>query len=318
MTREQAKKAGASFAAAFSLFLGIGFLAGWDHRIESATDGVYSRLALTCGEHDGPCLLEHACDTKPTHRFDIDNNETTRDLGVAYAAVQFQRYGIPSERHLKHRALVAGLLGGPTAAITYKDLAKARTANPTWFTTARIIASIVGGITGYSLGFWAGSNYDVGCDSALADEVLTNKETMRLAERERFIFELQILQSGDKAIVAGSGRNTNPLADDPIVLCNSSLHTRIRSLEQLAGEVDADLKSKDFQTMAAIKELFESLSKTDAYATVVNLRAAHFIHERGQLELAGRLSYTLERWNQACSDLEEAVQPRLRSISETH
>jgi hypothetical protein len=294
------------FLLTFFMFSVIGGYAGWDRRKEVARDRVYRSIV---GDRDeAGYFLLHECDGKWTHRFYVEQNRIRREVGTSARVANEFMHGPPSERHLNHREIVLGLLGGVSGGFSYKDILRVREQGVSrvayW---SRIIAGIAGMLSGYTFGNWAASNYRTGCESALAAEVLGNETEWRKIESQIIIFSVLEKEVGDKALFwkeTGS-KNFNPAADDPVVLCKTSLRQDLSSLRKQAEDPKAEFGDNAFALLYNTARRYKVASMTKEYGEI---RRMHY--GRIALEYGAALGerYSPKEWDETCAKLQQSIQ----------
>lgn len=304
---EDIKKAVPYFLLGFALFSVIGFFSGWDHRKESITNNIY---ASVMGDRDANgYFLVHECGDEWTHKFYVEEDQVKRDPAISAKHAKAFRHGPPSERHLKHRDLVISLLGGISGGFTYKDVKKGFNSEVSGKAYAmRVVAGIVGGISGYALGYWAGSNYDTECDSSLANEILSDTENWKQIEREWIYFSISATEYGDNPrLWKYTGENVYPLEDDPIVLCDTSINQALKNLQRDAEKTDIDFGAKHFELLYNLTTRYKAIHGTEEYKTISIMNMGKQVGEKNK-NLARQYGYTPENWKKACSSLEALIQ----------
>jgi hypothetical protein len=294
------------FLLTFFVFSVIGGYSGWERRKEVARDRVYQSIV---GDRDATgYFLLHECDGKWTHRFYVEQNRIKREVGTTARIAKDFMHGPPSGRHLKHREVVLGLLGGLSGGFSYKDILRAReqglSRTAYW---SRIIAGIAGMLSGYAFGDWAAANYRADCESALAAEVLGDETEWRKIENQIIIFSVLEKEVGDKGLFwRGTGRkNVNPAADDPVVLCQTSLSRDFSILKGQAEDPKADFGDKAFSLLYNLARRYKAVSATKEYHDIRRMHYGRIALEVGA-DLGAR--YSPKEWNLTCAKLEQSIQ----------
>jgi hypothetical protein len=294
------------FLLTFFIFSILGGYSGWDRRKEVARDGVY-RSIVGDRDADGYFLL-HECDGKWTHRFYVEQNQIRRELGTSARIAEDFMHGPPSERHLNHREVVLGLLGGVSGGFSYKDILRAREqglSRVAYWT--RIIAGIAGMLSGYTFGNWVVSNYRTGCESALAAEVLGDEKEWKRIEKDIIIFSIVEKEVGDKALFwKGTGsKNLNPAADDPVILCKTSLSGDLSSLKKQAENPNPNFGDKAFGLLYSLDRRYKAVLATKEYH---DIRRMHYGRLASEYGAALGERYSPEDWKRTCAKLEQLIQ----------
>lgn len=295
------------FATGFALFFVIGFVAGWDTRAEHVRERIYRGLML--GHDNDGYVLIHRCNGARTHGFYVGQDKLVPEWSERIGT--FAALGHLSARHLAHRELVLSLIGGASAGITWRDISKVRAAGTSrWLFAARVVAGIVGGVTGYSLGYYSGSHFASGCDSDLARELLSDVGEWRRFEQSWIIFGLTELSFDDRPrFWNGPFKNLDPLQDDPVFLCKTSLRAAVLKMRNAVQADGWNPGDKEFASLQALKGRYEVVSASPAYARVRKLRLAKVAADRGSPSglLKRGFGYTAEAWADACRRLEAAI-----------
>ncbi len=291
------------FLLGFAVFLGVGFFAGWGERERKAGDAVYAGLVY--GERaDGQAALQLACAADGT-RYDylVGPNRVVPNTEVLRA----RRAGNPSEENRALRTAALAFLGGPAGALSYKsvlDSANKFRTQPRWPYILRMLAGIVGGISGYTLGYWQGSTWGIDCESEMGRFVLAKNYAWKRAESFYFYTSVIEMELGDSAkMFSQSARNTNPLDDDPLFLCK----TRFAAVAEELKLIE-DPGEGDFARLVSLTAAYAEAGKSHAYARVNRLKTAHFLVEkRGQpldSPIVRQLGYSPELFQAACAKLD--------------
>ncbi len=294
------------FLFAFAVFFGVGFLTGWDGRERKARDAVYSGLAYGVNE-DGAPVLHLYCKRDGT-AYDYLVGSNRRIPGVE--GLKAEWLGNPSEENLALRTAILAFLGGPIGGVTAKSIIDALNKakqQPRWPYLVRLIAGILGGISGYTVGYWQGSTWAIGCDSDLGRHVLANEDYWRLAEKLYFhisVIELEL--SGSAKFFTSRARNVNPLDDDPLFICKTKFATVSRELQRIG-----DPGEGNFRRLRSLIAAYQSAKDSAEYLRVDRLKISHvLVTVRGvdpDSALAKRGGYSPEAFAEACADLDAEV-----------
>lgn len=300
------------FLAAFFLFLCIGFLTGWGEREENARDAIYAGIEYGVRD-DGQPALQFTCDADGM-RYDylVDSNTLVRNSAVLESRIA----GNPSEQNQALRTAALAFFGGPMGAVSYKTaweaIGQARK-RPLWLQATRIVASILGGISGYALGYWQGSHWRIDCDHDMGRFVLADEAAWRV--REEYYFHLMAweLVAGESARpTTGGARNTNPLDDGPFVICKTPGSAILGGFETVS-----DPGAGEFRDLLSVAAAYEQATQSEAYRILDAFRTAHAIVQTGRLtedapliREMGRetgLYYSEEAFNAACAQLSAGI-----------
>jgi len=293
------------FLLTFCVFIVIGGYSGWEKRKEVARDRVYKSIVRD-RDAAGYFLL-HECHGKWTHRFYVEENRIKREVGTSARVAKDFMDGPPSERHLSHREVVLSLLGGVSGGFSYKDIVRTReqSLSRTAYLT-RVIAGIVGMISGYALGDWAISNYGTDCESALAAEILGDENEWKKIENQIVIFSILEREVGDKALFwKSTGKNVNPAADDPVVLCKTTLSRDFSSLKEQAEDPKTDFGDKAFALLYNMTRRYKAVSATKEYEDIRRMHYGRIALQAGAV-LGDR--YSPKEWDRTCAKLEQSIQ----------
>ncbi len=296
------------FVPAFLLFLGVGFASGWGNRDETVRQHIYSQLKLQ-KDATGRYYLAHTCEDKPTFSFDVSrdsiHNESNNlnDL-LDQRATMLDK---PSEQHIK---LFGNFLGGTTGGITIQQTVKYLSKPPpatSWLSHAKkTVLGIIGGITGYALGDWLGSNYDTDCHSDLAQRVFADIQTWRKFEVLQLNLTIKealfLAESG--AVLAGL-HNVNPLANNPIFTCNTRLSKAVQEIEAFLKNPASNPGSHEFALVSQFKADLARAMSSPAFERLRKMRYGRLMKQRGSGEaIIEKSGYTEEAWLEACSEIE--------------
>lgn len=303
-------KAFPAFLLGFTLFLGVGFFTGWNERERNAQDTIYSKLTLRPND-DGAAVLHLECAANQTsYAFLVESNEPIPEAGILKA----QWLGNPSEKNQALRTAAMAFLGGPAGAVSYKSVIDSwkKTKTPgRWRYLLRQAVGVLGGISGYTLGYWQGSTWAIGCDSDLGRYVLANADQWRLAEKLYFhiaVIELEL--GGSARFFAGNTRNINPLDDDPLFLCETKLAAVSRELQKIDDPGEAN-----FRRLVSLIDAYGSVKNSAEYRRIDDLKSIHFAVSAGHIDansaLARKKGYSPAAFAKACADLDAKLRPIL-------
>jgi hypothetical protein len=295
------------FLAGFALFAVIGFIAGWGKRAEHAREQIYRELTL--GRDVGGYSLAHQCDGRRTYGYLVDRDELRPEWSERVAALAASAK--PSARHLAHRELALSLVGGASAGITWRDLSKVRAASTSrWLYVARVAAGIVGGVSGYSVGYFSGSRFGIDCDSGLARELLNDPAEWRRFETSWIVFGLTELAFGDRPrFWNDSFKNINPLEDDPVFACKTSLYAGVLAVRNAIQADEINPGDREFESLYALKRKYEAVVGSPEYARIQKLKLAKAVADRGDPPdaLMRHFDYSPQSWAAACQRLEAVI-----------
>lgn len=308
---DQIAKAISVFLFGFVVFFGVGFFSGWDERERKARDTVYSGLVYGINE-DGASVLHLDCAAdSAAYDYLVESNS----LASGLAGLRAEWIGNPSDENRALRVAAMAFLGGPAGAVTYKSIAEAwnkARQPPRWPYLVRLIAGIVGGISGYTLGYWQGSTWAIGCDSDLGRHLLAKEDRWRIMEKLYFHFAVLELELGDSAkFFAGSARNVNPMDDDPLFICKTKFATASKELRGIE-----DPGETDFRRLVSLIAAYQSAKNSAEYRRIVELRPIHVAVTVGGVDPESALGkakgYSPEAFAQTCADLDSEVSRSLR------
>lgn len=296
------------FVPAFLLFLGVGFVSGWGNRDETVRQHIYSQLILQ-KDASGRYYLAHACEGKPTFSFDVGSDSIHNESENLHDLLN-QRITLldkPSEQHIK---LFSNFLGGTTGGITIHQAIKQLSKPPpatSWLSHAKkTLLGILGGITGYALGDWLGSNYDTDCHSDLTQRTLADHQTWRKFEILQLNLTIKealfLAESG--AVLAGL-RNVNPIADNPVFTCNTRLSGAVNEIETFLKNPVSNPGSREFALVSQFKTDLKKVMNSAAFGRLLKMRSGRVLHKMGKGEaIVKATGYTEAAWQDACSEIE--------------
>ncbi len=300
------------FIAAFALFLCIGFLTGWEERERNARSEIYAGIVYGVRE-DGRPALQFTCNADGM-RYDYLVESNTLVSNSATLAAQIA--GNPSEQNQALRTAALAFFGGPMGAVSYKTawqaIGQARK-RPIWLQATRVVAGILGGISGYALGYWQGGQWRIGCDSDMGRFVIADEAAWRVQEEFYFHMMAWELVAGESAHpVSGGAQNANPLDDGPFVICQTPGAAILSELAEVR-----DPGAEEFRRLLTVVAAYEQAKGSEAYRILDVFSAPHAIVQRGSLTEDSPLiramgaeagvRYSKEAFDAACAQLSHRV-----------
>jgi len=293
------------FLVAFIPFLIYGFYNGYGQRAAVIKSKLYQDMRLEAD--DGKFYFRHYCNGAPTYDFDTDSDTFTRSLAAGGRLASTHLEDAPSERHLEYKELVTAFLGGGTATalFTFKDFEKITAQKSS---IVKIIATLVGGVSGYLLGKWLGSNYRTDCDSPLALAILENDKEWLNVEQTYMLFSLLGLKWRGRPLLFGeNSKNMNPLGEDPLFEINSPLKQEFGYLKEKCERKSENFSSQDFARLCKLKAVYSEITNRDLYKTLL------FHHERKVLKgvtlqkPTGYFTFSQQQWDSSAVAASSAI-----------
>lgn len=300
------RKALPYFVGGFLLFFTVGFVRGWNHRTDSAQQEIYRNL--TVGNRSGAYLLMHQCAGALTHTFFVENNGLDSEPLAVLQQRSTALLGGASPEHLEYREFLLTFAGGASGGLTWRDLAKKSSTKgvPRALAIGRIVAGIVGGISGYTLGEWSGARFDVDCSSTLAMKLLSDSKEWQNREGYWLLggaLEIQFVKR--PAVIGDPMRHPEPLKEDPVFLCETSLFREIVGLRERLSRQDVDPGDAEFRALYAAKGRYDDIVRSPEYALIERLKVYREAKRRGaEPALLKSGGYTDDAWDKACEALE--------------
>ncbi len=281
------------FLLAFIPLLVYGFYNGYSKRTEIVKNKLYQDIRLR-GEN-GKFSFVHFCDGEPTYTFDVDSDTFERSLEIGGILASAHLEDAPSERHLEYKELVGTFLGGSSVLFTFKDFEKITTQKTS---IIKIIGTMVGGVSGYLLGKWLGSNYATGCDSQLALEILEDENEWRRVEQTYMLFSLLGMKWRGRPVLFGeSAMNVNPVGQDPLFEIDSPLKKNLDYLKEKCEQKSANFSSADFERLSKIEEVYSQITRHDIYKALLFHKQRHVLNRIGTPQQTGYFAFNQEKWD---------------------
>jgi hypothetical protein len=292
------------FLLAFIPLLVYGFYNGYGQRKEVVRAKLYQDIRLR-GDGERFYFVNY-CDDQPAYTFDVDSDTLRRPLEFSAMAASARLEDAPSERHLEYKELVGAFLGGSGALVTFKDFDKLTTQKSS---IIKVVATAVGGVSGYLLGKWLGSHYATGCDSQLAIEILENKGEWQAVEQTYVKFSLMGMKWRGRPLLFGdNAKNMNPVGEDPLFEIDSPLKQDFEFLKQRCESIATNFASPDFHRLLRIKKVYATLVNQDVYKSLL------FNHERKVLKSvtiqkpAGYFAFSPQKWDSTVTAAKAAIE----------
>jgi hypothetical protein len=306
------------FIPAFLLFSGVGIVSGWNYRKDTTIKKIYKNIEVL--RDDQYYYFSVNCKERLYYRYSVNDNKgkfTEESLNTALNYLSTS-LGKPTKRHMEYVTKLSAFLGGPTAGYTIKSILQ-KSSKPmkisvrkqilNW--SKKTIYGIIGGITGYNLGRWIGSHYSTNCDSDLAIECLRDDDMWKKIEKQRLALTIIEMQTIDGARFSKiSGRNVQPLKDDPITLCDSTFNESLNKLLNSIRETNIDPTSEHFLLLDEFKKTHNRVKSSDAYNELVRMIPFRILAMRQSGELENILKtgrYSEENWQNNCEQLRKII-----------
>ena len=298
------------FVPAFLLFFGVGAVAGWEERKDTAFEWVYKKLDVI--EKNDKYFLVLDC---RGFVFDIDTDKSRIKGGIVQsAAFHKTALGARSEHHMKIFGLVSSFFGG---AYTHRDfrrwLASSQKARSfwSWKQLQKTLLGILGTISGYWAGNWVASHYDTTCKSDIVAELLRDPATLRAFELTYLTISIKELETTEDAIIWGTELvNKTPWEADPVYSCPTTLRPSIDAFYRSFRQTDINPESEHYQKVDMIKKAHNRAKNTKAYKWLIDKRKYKFSPSRADKEypnLDKTVGYSDELWNENCQKLNAVI-----------
>lgn len=127
--------------------------------------------------------LHYLCKASALYSFDIDSHHVSRSLAAVDSALKNEL----QQDHAVDASVVAAFLGGGAGAWSIKDLVQAvSSAQP----KDRLLAVVVGAVSGYAIGFDVGKRLGSSCDMPEVHAKLSDVGTWNRIAKARYALEL--------------------------------------------------------------------------------------------------------------------------------
>ncbi len=301
------------FGLAFLLFAVVGFINGWSDRPETARDKLYREMTVVkIGDR-----FYFELTSESLYRFyysvDSDSIESFNE-SLTYSLQYFaSSMGKTTARHNEIVEKIGAVIG-PTAGISVsaysviESLKKPRFFS--WKGLKNNLSFLIGSVSGYLLGEWAGANIWTGVNSDLAATLIREDRQMwQTAEKKRLIATLLELQTTENAKIEGL-KNVALLGDDPVGLCECPFNQKITHTLQQLIHSEGGLNSEDFDRVEKLKESHDRARHSQPYDEVkkmINGRMVHLISDGGNVKLQEASGYNQANWEVNCLKLCELL-----------
>lgn len=267
-----------AFLMAFVLFIGIGAVAGWKEREQSAKDSIYRDLEVAQKQGRYYLLL----DCRPHYSFwwPVDGETGVIDSDLLNTVnMRATSLAKPSARHMQYLGILGGFLGGATGGVNIRNFFNkpvAKTRFFSWSTLKKNLVTLVAGASGYALGKTLSKDYDTACNSPLSQELLSNTAVWKEFEVNRLIVSIKELEylPGAK-INPRSGTNYLPWKDNPVFDCVPQLSETAERLKTYFSNITNDPTSQQYAEADYLKATTGRLAGSQSFAELQRLSIYH-------------------------------------------
>lgn len=295
------------FLSAFVVFVVVGVIAGWSDRKDIAAEKLYPFTEVV-KVNDNYFLKIESEDYRYLYSVD-DNSISDFDEDLAITA-RYEQNSL-TKTSAQHNQIVetVGQFLGPTAGVSVSLYQVVNATKKPGFWSAQSfkknVTLVIGSITGYLVGKWAGSNYKTSPDSDLAIELMSKDMDMwKRAEHLRLKATLMEIQTTSDAHMFGYN-NVGILGNDPIIMCNCEFSTKVKDELQLLIKQKIDLTSADFQMVDNYYGKFLKAKTSQAYRALQQMTPAKIASDKTGAKttkaISKKLGYTEQAWNSNCS-----------------
>ena len=292
------------------VFAIVGFIAGWNDRKEIAANKIYKELEII--KKGDQYYLEISYDGKFRYHYSVDNNTLesvaqSRENLLAYAQ---NSLGKASDRNNEIVSKLGNFIG-PTAGVSVSvysamDFIKKPKAWA-WSNIKKNVAMLLGGISGYFVGEYIGSNIWTDPDSDLAQELINDDMAMwESFERKMLIATLIEMQTTKDAVIFGTN-NIAMIGDDPMQLCQCGFSKKLESTLQQYLKKTQGFNSEDFRTVDGFQTKLNKAYSLETYSELNKLSTAHSLSKVNSTNkfnsLKSGMGYSDKKWKANCAKL---------------
>lgn len=295
------------FIPAFLFFVLVGAVAGYDARPQHLLKRITQDLQLI--NQEGVYSLVHTCDiNKKQYHYSVDTNKwkITGSLFLVSSSVQ-SSLAIPLARFEEYHSIVVSLLGGATGGASLQSVLKKPAKTNITTHIKKSVAWIVGGISGYSLGYWLGSNYDIGCGSEVFTRTINDKKNWQQMERSRLLMSMFVLENIVDAHLSATGNAIYDWQKDPAFMCSDKLKRIKLKFNQIANIKIDDPTSQHFVLINQMDKLHTKIATTQAYQTLIEHMLSQAKPLTEKIDTNSSLGILMAKrkaqWNNACEQV---------------
>lgn len=299
------------FIPAFLLFSLLGGIAGYDARPPHLLKRITQDLQVI--NQESVYSLVHACDiNKKQYHYSVDTNKwkITGSLFLVSSSVQ-SSLTIPLARFEEYHNIVVSLLGGATGGVSLQSVFKKPTKTRITTHIKKSVVGIIAGISGYSLGYWASSNYNIGCDSEIFTRTINDKQNWRQMEKSRLLMSMLVLENIVGAYLSATGNTIYDWQKDPAFICSDKLKKVKLKFNQIADIKIDDPTSQHFMLINQMDKFHSKIAASQAYQTLIEhmLSQAKRLTEKNDKHsaLGIRIAERKALWNKACEQVGEVT-----------
>lgn len=297
------------FIPAFLLFALVGAVAGYDARPQHLLKRITQDLKVI--NQENVYSLVHVCDiNKKQYHYSVDTNKwkIIGSLFLVPSSVESSLV-IPLARFEEYHSIVVSLLGGATGGVSLQSVLKKPAKTNITTHIKKSVAWIIGGISGYSLGYWVGSNYDIGCGSEIFTRTINDKQNWQQMEKSRLLMSMFVLENIVDAHLSVTGNAIYDWQKDPAFLCSDKLKSIKLKFNQIADIKIDDPTSQHFILINQIDKFHSKIATSQAYQTLIEhmLSQAKPLTEKIDKDsaLGIRMAERKAQWSKACEQVGE-------------
>lgn len=231
-----------SYTSAFLIFGIIGFLSGHSDvsKSEFLEAQIFKHLELVIlkgsPDRNRQVDLVYRVDDAILYRFNVDSNELTPTAD--HARLELKEGFTPAVKFPLNETLLLSLLGGSTGGFTVKDVLK----NPK--KKMNTLAAILGGLSGYSLGYKLGTTGAPLADSKEVRDILNEEENW-----------IEIERKYAKLVVLKAFRAANQIKDEDVAEKRKTMVAALWALlknKKDLGAIDLIITTNKFNQTARL------------------------------------------------------------------
>lgn len=260
-----------AFGAAFATLAVIGGFNGIERRAANAKAGIFDHVSVVY--RGGDVLLQHECDGRITHAFSVADQGVLKNLALLPTDLSSRD---PLSAALPHKQLITTFLGGSAGGITLTKMLQSSAEGAVAASKGKALAAIVavlGGVSGYTLGYWLIGDALVSCDSQVTLDILDDDAGWKEIERAYFnmalVSMLQIYPDGYWEKKSASAPMSFELpTGDPMFRCEIAVVAGFAPLIWKAESLNSTFTVEDFTNLRRLSALYRELIVLPEYNVV--------------------------------------------------
>jgi hypothetical protein len=297
------------FIPTFLLFSLVGAFAGYDARPQHLLKQITQDLQVI--NQESIYSLVHACDiNKKQYHYSVDTNKwkVTGSLFLVSSSVR-STLAIPATRFEEYHNIVVSLLGGATGGVSLQSALKKSPKTSITTHIKKTVVGIIGGISGYSFGYWLGSNYDMACDSEIFTQTINDKQNWQQMEKYKLLINMLVLENIEGAHLSVTGKTLYDWQQDPAFMCSDKLKEIKLKFDQIADIQIDDPTSQHFGLIDQMDQFHTKVAATQAYQILIKYMLTQSARLNKKIDKAPALRILAAdkkaQWNKACAQVEE-------------